>query len=225
MSDLHLGFIVDGNRRWARERNLPTLVGHRRGYKKVEMVVEQLAARSIKYMSFYLFSTENWGRSEEEVSYLMDLVRNQLDGLVKKLQKLDLRCVVIGRADPVAPDLWQRLMKAEADTEDNKSGTVGICFNYGGQHELADAATSLIASGHKGEVKISDLEKHIYHPEVPPVDMIVRTSGEQRISGFMLWRAAYSEFLFLDKYFPDIEESDLDDIITEYQHRNRRYGH
>lgn len=224
MEEIHLGFIVDGNRRWAKTHHLPTIEGHRRGYKKVEMMIEQLAARKIKYATFYLFSTENWNRSKEEVSYLMDLVRTKLTGLVKKLQKLDLRCVVLGRPEPVDPELWQRLMEAEEDTKNNQSGTISICFNYGGQQEIADAATALIAEGHKGEVSVDDITAHIYHPEVPPVDMIIRTSGEQRISGFMLWRAAYSEFLFLDKTFPDIQESDLDIIIDEYHKRNRRYG-
>ena len=198
-NELHLGFIVDGNRRWARERGLPTIEGHRRGYRKVEDTIEYLASKNIKYQTYYLFSTENWGRSEAEVSYLMNLVRKNITRLTKKLMKLDLRLVVLGREEPVEPSLWQSLMDSEEKTKDNQSGIVAVCFNYGGQQELADAATSLIAAGHKGEVTVEDLANHIYHPEVPPVDMIVRTSGEQRISGFMLWRASYSEFLFLDK--------------------------
>lgn len=222
--ELHLGFIVDGNRRWAKERGLPTIEGHRRGYRKVEDAIEYLADRGIKYQTYYLFSTENWGRSEEEVSYLMDLVRKNLPRLTKKLMKHDLRLAVLGRPEPVEPELWQSLMDAEQESKDNKSGTVAICFNYGGQQELADAATALIAEDHKGEVTVKDLESHLYHPEVPPVDMIIRTSGEQRISGFMLWRSAYSEFLFLEKYFPDLTSADLDAIIDEYSHRNRRYG-
>lgn len=221
---LHLGFIVDGNRRWAKERGLPTIEGHRRGYRKVEDAIEYLAAKKVKYMTFYLFSTENWNRSKEEVSYLMDLVRKNLARLTKKLMKLDLKLAVLGRPEPVDPKLWQSLMDSEKLTKNNKSGTVSVCFNYGGQQELADAATALIADGHKGEVTVEDLNNHIYHPEVPPVDMIIRTSGEQRLSGFMLWRAAYSELFFLNKNFPSITSSDLDDIIDEYNHRNRRYG-
>lgn len=224
MSDLHLGFIVDGNRRWAKEHKLPTSSGHYHGYQKVEKTIDWLAARNIKYMTFYLFSTENWGRAPKEISYLMNLLDRKLDHLVKKLKKLDLKCVILGRSKPVDPALWQRLKKAEAATADGQSGTVSICFNYGGQQELADAATALIATGHQGTVTIEDLDSHIYHPEIPPVDMIIRTSGEQRISGFMLWRAAYSEFLFLDKFFPEITESDIDDIINTYHSRNRRYG-
>lgn len=223
-NELHLGFIVDGNRRWAKERGLPTIEGHRRGYRKVEDVIEYLASKKVKYQTYYLFSTENWGRSKEEVSYLMNLVRDNLPRLTKKLMKLDLRLTVLGRQEPVDPKLWQSLMDSETQTKNNKSGIVSVCFNYGGQQELADAVTELIAEGHKDKITVEDLNKHIYHPEVPPVDMIIRTSGEQRISGFMLWRAAYSEFLFLDKYFPAITSADLDTIMDEYNHRNRRYG-
>lgn len=222
--ELHLGFIVDGNRRWAKERGLPTIEGHRRGYRKVEDTIEYLATKGVKYQTYYLFSTENWGRSKEEVSYLMDLIRQNLARLTKKLMKLDLKLAVLGRPEPVEPKLWQSLMAAEQKTKANQSGIVAICFNYGGHQELADAVTALIADGHKGEVTIKHLEKYIYHPEVPPVDMIIRTSGEQRISGFMLWRASYSEFLFIDKYFPELKSADLDNILEEYSHRNRRYG-
>lgn len=220
----HLGFIVDGNRRWARERNLPTLEGHRRGFNQVEKIAEASVEKGIEFTSFYLFSTENWGRSKEEVSYLMDLVRTNVVGLIKKFKKKNIRCVILGRPEPVDPDIWQKLMEAEKDTKDCTAGTICICFNYGGQQEIADAATKLITSGHTGEVTIEDIASRIYHPEVPPVDMIIRTSGEERISGFMLWRAAYSEFLFLEKYFPDIKVSDLDNIVEEYNSRGRRFG-
>lgn len=224
MSDLHLGFIVDGNRRWAKERKLPPSSGHYHGYQKVEKTIDWLASHHIKYATFYLFSTENWGRAPKEVTYIMDLLNRKLDRLVKKLQRLDYKCVILGHPKPVDPALWQRLKKAEVATADGQSGTVSICFNYGGQQELADAATALISAGHTGEVTVADLNTHIYHPEIPPVDMIVRTSGEQRISGFMLWRAAYAEFLFLDKYFPEITEEDIDYILDKYHSRHRRYG-
>lgn len=223
-NELHLGFIVDGNRRWAKERGLPTIEGHRRGYRKVEDVIEYLAKKGVRYQTYYLFSTENWNRSSEEISYLMDLVRKNISRLTKKLMKLDLKLAVLGRPEPVEPKLWQSLMDSEALTADNTSGIVSVCFNYGGQQEIADAVTVLIAEGFDGPVTTKDIEAHIYHPEVPPVDMIIRTSGEQRISGFMLWRAAYSELLFLKKYFPDLTPTDLDAIIDEYNHRNRRYG-
>lgn len=219
----HLGFIVDGNRRWAKERGLPTLEGHRRGVKKVEEVIEALKNTEVKFITFFLFSTENWNRSPEEVKYLMALVRENLPRMAKKIQAENGRFVILGRPENVEPSLWQELMQLEANTEDNSGPTVGICFNYGGQWEIADAATKAIASGEK-ELTPETFAKYVYHPEIPPCDMIVRTSGEERISGFMLWRAAYAELLFLDKYFPGINKDDCEEIIKEFHSRQRRFG-
>ncbi len=219
----HIGFIVDGNRRWARERNLPTLEGHRRGFDRVEDIAEAVIEKGVKFASFYLFSTENWNRSEEEVAYLMDLLRTNIVRLSKKLQKKGIKMVVMGRADPTPKDVLEKLAAAEEATKDGDKGTVCICFNYGGHWEIADAANKAIAAG-ETNLTPETFAKYLYHPEVPACDLIVRTSGEERISGFQLWRAAYSEFLFLDKYFPDMEVADLDDILTEFGSRSRRFG-
>lgn len=220
----HLGFIVDGNRRWARERNLPTLEGHKTGFSKVEKIAIECVKRGVEYISFYLFSTENWGRSEEEVSYLMNLIRVNIAHMVKNFQKENIRLVVLGRENPAPKDILEKLHQAEIDTADNTAGTVCICFNYGGHWEIADAFTKMRTANEQEEITPEVVAKYLYHPEVPAVDLIVRTSGEERISGFMLWRAAYSEFLFLDKYFPDMEVSDLDDIFAEFSRRSRRFG-
>ncbi|MBR0431660.1 di-trans,poly-cis-decaprenylcistransferase [Candidatus Saccharibacteria bacterium] len=217
----HLGFIVDGNRRWAREKNLPTLEGHRKGLEKVEDIIDETAKHHIPFVSFYLFSTENWDRSKEEVSYLMKLLGDNIGRLAKKMKKNDLKCIILGSKNRIAPKLLKKLRDAEELTKECLSGTVCFCFNYGGKQEIVDAAN---AAAKKGEITIDSLEKHLYHPEVPPCDMIVRTSGEERISGFMLWRAAYSEFLFLKKYWPDIEPNDVEKILKNYQKRNRRFG-
>ena len=218
----HLGFIVDGNRRWAKARNLPTLEGHRKGFKKVEMVAEKMIEHGVKYISFYLFSTENWNRSKEEVDYLMDLVRTQIMSMVQKLKKKDIRCVVLGSTKQVAPDILEKLRDAEETTKNCKRGTIGICFNYGGQQEIAEAAA---AAAKEGDITVESIQSHLYHPEVPACDMIIRTSGEQRISNFLLWRAAYSEFLFIPKPFPDMKEADLQNVLDEYTNRHRRFGH
>jgi undecaprenyl diphosphate synthase len=220
----HIGFIVDGNRRWARERGLPTLEGHRRGFDIVEDIAIEVINRGVKYASFYLFSTENWDRSEEEVSYLMDLVRKNIERLTKKLIKEDIRMVIMGRPEPVEPALWEKLMAAEEKTKDSKRGTVCICFNYGGKWEIADAMTRIVEEKKTGTITPEDIESHLYHPEVPALDLVVRTSGEERISGFQLWRAAYSEFLFIEKYFPDMSIDDLDGIFENYESRQRRFG-
>ncbi len=219
----HVGYIADGNRRWARERGLPTLEGHRRGFDKVEVIIDALKGTEVKFVSFYLFSTENWDRSPEEVSYLMDLAGKKIDSLTKKLQKENLRCVIMGRPEPVNPKLWQKMMDAEVKTAENTGLTVCICFNYGGQWEIADAASRAIAAG-EAELSPESFAKYLYHPEVPPLDMLVRTSGEQRISGFQLWRAAYAEFWFIEKHFPEIKAEDVAATIQEFHQRQRRFG-
>lgn len=219
----HIGFIVDGNRRWAKERNLPTMEGHRRGFSRVEKVATKMIDSGIEFVSFYLFSTENWNRSEAEVSYLMDLLRKNVKRLQKKFVKENIRCVVMGREEPAPKDLLAALSELEEKTKNGTRGTVCICFNYGGQWEIADAVSKIIAAREK-EITPEVVAKYLYHPEVPPCDLIVRTSGEERISGFQLWRASYSEFLFLKKYFPSITDKDCDIILETFKSRSRRFG-
>ena len=220
---IHLGFIADGNRRWARARGLPTLEGHRRGFDRVDQLIDALMDTEVKFVSFFVFSTENWDRSPEEINYLMDLIGKKIDSLTKKAQKNNLRIVLMGRPEPVDPKLWQRLLKSEAETKDNTGLTVIFCFNYGGQWEIADAATKAIAAG---ETKLTPetFAKYLYHPEVPALDMVVRTSGEERLSGFQLWRSAYAEFWFIEKNFPDMDKSDALAAIEEFHQRQRRFG-
>ena len=220
---MHLGFIVDGNRRWAREQNLPTLEGHKLGLKKVEMTIEELAkSGQVDFCSFFLFSTENWNRTKEEVAYLMDLAGSQIPKLAAKLAKNNIKCIVLGSEERVESKLMAKIREAEALTAKCTGMTVCFCFNYGGQQEIVDAAAKLAKSG--AAFTAENFAQNLYHPEVPPCDMIIRTSGEERISGFMLWRAAYSEFLFLDKYYPAMEPADIKNILNEYQKRNRRFG-
>lgn len=219
----HIGFIADGNRRWARSRGLPTLEGHRRGFDRVEVIIDALKNTEVEYISFYLFSTENWDRSKEEVSYLMKLAGDKIDSLTKKLKKENIRIAIMGRPEPVDPGLWAKMMKAEEETQDNTGMTVCICFNYGGEWEIADAATKAIQAG-ETELTPKTFAQYLYHPEVPGCDLIVRTSGEERISGFQLWRAAYSEFWFIEKHFPDINAEDCAAALEEYHGRGRRFG-
>ena len=220
---LHLGFIVDGNRRWARERNLPTLQGHKKGLDKVETVIDALTKHpEVKYSSFYLFSTENWNRTKEEVDYLMDLLVSKIGGLAKKMKKNNVRCIILGSKDRLSEKVLNALRNAEEITKECTGMMACFCFNYGGKLEISDAINRLIEKGEP--VTPESIEANLYHPEVPACDMIVRTSGEERISGFMLWRAAYSEFLFLKKYWPDMEASDVDAILEEYKSRGRRFG-
>lgn len=219
----HIGFIVDGNRRWARSRGLPTIAGHRQGLDKIELVVDELKQTEVQFVSFYVFSTENWNRSDEEVAYLMQLLNDQISKIVKKAKRENIRVVIMGRPERVDPDLWQKLQKAEAETADNTGLTVCYCFNYGGHWEIADAARRA-AEASETEWTPESLRKYLYHPEVPDCDLIVRTSGEQRLSGFQLWRSNYAELLFLRKHFPAIERQDIADILAEYEQRQRRFG-
>ena len=218
----HLGIIADGNRRWAKERGLPTIQGHKKGLEVIEELIEAASQAEIKYITFYVFSTENWGRSNEEVSYIMKLAETRILKLAEKLAKKNGRMLILGSRDKISPSLMSALEKAEKITADSTGITACFCFNYGGEQEIADAAT--IASKVNGEITPETIRKHLYHPEVPNVDMVVRTSGEERISGFMLWRAAYSEFLFMEKYFPEMSGADIKDILENYEKRNRRFG-
>lgn len=218
----HLGVIADGNRRWAKERGLPTLEGHRRGMETIEKLVDAADEAGIKYITFYVFSTENWGRSANEVNYLMKLIETQISKYAKKLKAKNGKMVILGTKDRVSPKLISTIEKAEKSTAECTGITVGFCFNYGGEREIADAAT--IAQEVEGEITPEAIRKHLYHPEIPDVDMVVRTSGEERISGFMLWRSSYAEFMFIEKYFPEMEEEDVEEILKEYEKRNRRFG-
>jgi undecaprenyl diphosphate synthase len=215
----HLGFIVDGNRRWARERGLPTLEGHRRGIELVADIAEECHKMGVKIASFYIFSTENWNRSKEEVDYLMDLVEKCLKKFIKKCLKTNTKIAILGTKERLSERLRAAVEEAEEKTKDCKENILGLCFNYGGKQEIVDAANKI-----EGEVTVEKLEANLYHPEVPALDMVIRTSGEQRISGFMLWRMAYSEMLFLDKKWPDMTKEDVGLILEDFASRNRRFG-
>lgn len=218
----HLGIIADGNRRWARERGLPTLEGHKKGLEALRELVDAAMEAGIQYITFYLFSTENWGRSAEEVAYIMELAETKILKYAKDLAAKNARLLILGSKERLSPKLVSILEQAEQVTKDATGITVCFCFNYGGEQEIANAAK--IASEMDGEITPATIRQHLYHPEVPNVDMVVRSSGEERISGFMLWRVAYAEFYFVKKYFPEMGSSDIKDILAEYDKRNRRFG-
>ena len=222
MSLTHLGIIADGNRRWAKEQGLPTIEGHKKGLDAIKALVDGAMENGIKYITFYVFSTENWGRSEAEVSYIMKLAETRILKYAEKMKEKNGRMVILGSKKRVSPKLISTIEKAEKITEDCDGITVGFCFNYGGEQEIADAAN--IALEAEKEISPETIRKHLYHPEIPDVDMVVRTSGEERISGFMLWRASYSEFMFVKKYFPEMNKEDIKEILKEYEKRNRRFG-
>ena len=227
---VHIGYILDGNRRWAKKHGLPTYEGHIAGVTALEDVIEATIAAGVKYISFYTWSTENWSRAEDEVRSTMKLVRSVFMRDLKRIVKEDCRLVVLGDRQGIPEDIQKYIEQAEADTADGQRATLIGCFNYGGQQEIVRAANRLVEAklrsehGSTVDVSVSEFEQYIDHPEIPPCDLIVRTSGEQRLSNFMLWRSAYSEFIFLEKYWPDMKPDDVTAILEEYNRRNRRHG-
>lgn len=221
----HVGYILDGNRRWAAMHSLPEYDGHLAGYNSLREIIEGSVEQGIQYISVYAFSTENWQRDKKEVSQLMRLVMHAVTTDLKRFVKNGIRLRVLGHREGLSERLITAIEKAEEATRLLKRATVLVCFNYGGHREIVDAARGCIEDGLSvQEITEEMLAKRLYAPDVPPLDIIVRTSGEQRLSNFMLWRASYSELLFLKKYWPDMTKQDVADIIEEYNHRQRRYG-
>jgi undecaprenyl diphosphate synthase len=229
MSDIepprHIGFIVDGNRRWAKKHGLPAYEGHLAGYNAIKEVVQAAFDAGIEYVSAYSFSTENWKRSEQEVSKLMGLVLRLLTADLHIFEENNIRLRILGTRDRLDDRIVKAIESAEAQTANNTKGTLALCFNYGGQLEIAEAVKKIVQSDvAASEVTPELITQNLYAPEVPPLDLVVRTSGEQRLSNFMLWRAAYSEFLFLEKNWPDMTKDDVTAILEEYARRGRRFG-
>lgn len=222
---VHLGLILDGNRRWATTQNLPTLEGHRKGYENLKTIGKEAIKRGVKYVSAYVFSTENWQRSQEEVDYLMKLLTWVAKTEVNDLHKEGIRVRFLGREEKLSKTVITAIRRAEEKTKDNVKGTLLLCLNYGGQQEIVDAVNrSLHKNPHEKSVTLSQIEQNLYAADVPAVDLIIRTSGEQRLSNFMLWRAAYSELIFIKKHWPDFSASDLGLCLDEYAARQRRFG-
>ncbi len=221
----HVGFILDGNRRWAREQELPTLEGHKVGLDNFNTIASYAFKRGISCVSAFVFSTENWKRTEEEVGYLMNLVTRAIDNYLNEFHKEGIKIVILGRRDGLRSKVLKAILRAEEATKDNTNGTLALCFNYGGQEEIVDAAKELIRKGIPADsLTKEDIAQALYGPEVPDVDLVIRTSGEHRMSGYMMWRTAYSEVYFSEKYWPSFEVEDLEIALDDYANRERRFG-
>lgn len=220
----HIGFIVDGNRRWAKEQGLPTFEGHRAGFDKVFFVTDCILETPVKEITFYLFSTENWKRSQDEVGYLMDLGAEMAYKLLEPWAKKNVRTFHIGDKAGLPEKVAKALSDLEEGTKDNTGLIVNLAVNYGGKLEIVHAVNSALRESNKKEITEDDISKHLYNPLSNPVDLIVRTSGEQRISNFLIWQAAYAELIFLPKYWPAIDQEDVDYILNEFIRRQRRFG-
>ena len=221
----HIGIILDGNRRWAAAKNLPKLEGHRAGYETLKTVATYAFKRGASFISAFVFSTENWGRSQQEVDYLMKLLLWVAKNEVDSFNKQNIRVRFLGEEEKLSPNVIKAMRDAEEKTKNNTAGTLLLCLNYGGKQEIASAATKFLRANPKAEtITVDDISNNIYEPSVPDIDLIIRTSGEQRLSNFMLWRAAYSELYFTEAHWPAFTEAMFDEAIEAYSIRQRRFG-
>jgi undecaprenyl diphosphate synthase len=219
----HVAVIMDGNGRWAKRRGLPRIFGHRQGVNTLKKVCDYSIKYGVKYLTLYAFSTENWKRPEEELSGLMKLFREFLTKEAENLLKKGIKLVVSGRYKEFDADIVERVEKLCKDSEKNDRLVLNIALNYGGRAEIIDAFKKAFDSDVKIE-KEEDLRRFLYHPEIPDPDILVRTSGEYRISNFLLWEIAYSELYFTEKYWPDFDEKEFVKMLEEYSKRERRFG-
>ncbi len=225
----HIAIIMDGNRRWAKEKKLPIKLGHKKGAETLEKTIRYANKLGIEYVTVYAFSTENWKRSEEEVSALMQLLESYLADYSKRADTENIRIKVIGDMNALSESLRESIKKAIDRTKNNTGTTFIVALNYGGRQEIIHAVKSIAKQVKENKLEIENIteetiQNNLYTVGIPDPDIIVRTSGEIRSSGFLTWQSVYSEYLFLEKYWPDFSEKDLDFVIETYQKRNRRVG-
>jgi undecaprenyl diphosphate synthase len=221
----HLGLILDGNRRWAKEHGKSVAQGHRKGYQNLKSVAKAAIKYGVRYVSAYVFSTENWQRDQQEVRDIMSILRWVLQHEVKDFHKENIRLRVIGSKAKLGTALVTAIHDAEKLTEHNTRGTILLCLDYGGQQEIVDAVKRIAEDGvAPQDISAELISQHLYAPDVPTPDLIIRTSGEQRLSNFMTWEGAYSELLFERKNWPEFTEQDLVKALQHYATLQRRFG-
>lgn len=225
----HIAIILDGNGRWAKAKGMPRNYGHAQGSKNVEKICEEAWRMGIKYLTVYAFSTENWSRPENEVAALMKLLRNYMKTCLKTAAKNDMKIRVIGDIEPLDDDIKSRIRELEATTTDNGGLNFTIALNYGSRDELTRAAQKMAKDCAEGKIKAEEIDESVFETYldthgIPDPDMMIRTSGEQRLSNYLLWQLAYSEFYFTDVPWPDFTKEELVKAIEEYNHRHRRFG-
>ena len=220
----HIAFICDGNRRWAEARGLPPLEGHRAGISNFENLVDWFMKRGVTTVTFYIFSTENWSRSEEEVNFLMSLFISEMEKNMKNAMEKNLRYRIVGSRERLPKKLSQLCDELEEKSAENTGGTVVFALNYGGQDEIVRAANAAIADGRP--VTLETFETYLDTGDLLPIDLMVRTSNENRISNFLLWKLAYAELLFIPEHWPELVRSEKlwQHVLEEYQKRDRRFG-
>lgn len=223
----HVAIIMDGNGRWAKKRGLKRSDGHIEGAKVLEKLAMHAVDMGVEVLSVYAFSTDNFKRDKEEVDALMDLIIKYFKTKFDKINKKGIKVIISGRKEPLKEDIIEAITSVEEKTKDNKNGILNICLNYGGQEEIIDGAIKLAEDIKNGldikSFKREDFYKYLYH-ELPPIDLLIRTGGELRLSNFMLYSLSYSEFYFTGTLFPDFDKSELNKALFMYENRDRRFG-
>ena len=224
----HIAIIMDGNRRWAKAKGEPVSYGHKEGAKTLEIIVRYANKIGLEYITVYAFSTENWKRAEEEVKALMMLLQNYLDDYAKRADTENIKVKILGDISPLSSGMQKSIENCMERTKENTGVTFNIALNYGGRDELIKAIKQIANQVKNNEIQIDDITEEmvsdcLYTKGEPEPDLLIRTSGEQRLSNFLPWQLVYTEFLFIDKNWPEFEESDLDDAIIEYQKRTRKF--
>ncbi len=217
----HVAIIMDGNGRWAKKKHLPRALGHKKGVEAVREIVRYAATTGLEALSLYAFSSENWKRPEDEINDLMGLLRAFIKSDIDEFAKNDVRLKILGNYKALSPDIVELIEDAMARTAHNRKTTLAVALNYGSQDELVRAARAAAAEGDIGEAAI---ERHLDTADMPPLDLVIRTSGEQRLSNFLLWQAAYAEFWFTETLWPDFGPQEFGRALEEFGTRNRRYG-
>ena len=221
----HVAIIMDGNGRWAKQRGLPRFAGHKAGTDNVHHVVERFNDYQVKYLTLYAFSTENWRRPDEEVNGLLRILAEMIDRETQALHKKNVRLFHLGRVESLPKDLQAKVHNAIELTKDNTGITLSIAFDYGGRAEILDAIRRIIKDGIPAEqITESLFSKYLYTPNVPEPDLIIRTAGEMRLSNFLIWQAAYSEFYITPTLWPDFGDADIEKALVAYSQRERRFG-
>ncbi len=220
----HVAVIMDGNGRWANQRGLPRVKGHSAGIKSVRATVETCARLKLKVLTLYAFSAENWKRPISEVNTLMELLKEYLRLELPEIQENDIRFQTIGRIDDLPSSVQRALKHVETETQSNRGMQMVLALNYGGRTELVDAFNALIKKGSRRRIREKDIEENLYTAGLPSPDLLIRTSGEMRVSNFLLWQIAYSEIYVTDVLWPDFRSSHLLEAILDFQKRERRYG-
>jgi len=225
----HIAIIMDGNARWAKAKNLPLKIGHKTGAENLRKTAENCIELGVKFLTVYAFSSENWNRPAEEVSYLMDLLDDYLSKEAKPLMEKNIKIVISGNLEKIRASTKEKIHAIETLTKNNSALTLNVAFSYGARQEIIDAAKRLALATAEGKISVDEIDeklfaKNLYHSEIPDPDLLIRTAGDLRVSNFLLWQIAYTEFYFSKNYWQDFDKNELRAAIESFNKRERKYG-